>query len=139
MCMLWVEMSYMSFVSAVTDITVSQAARESKKSQDGYDKVFQKVVNDSGSVWGNMIDPKKLKLSVHYLKSVRELENLTDPCQIPKNTNLATCGNESNSAIAVYRMDYDFSPIFTFLMDNNSLFRREVIVIQEYERDKFKI
>lgn len=33
MCMLWVEMSYMSFVSAVTDITISEAARQSKKAR----------------------------------------------------------------------------------------------------------
>ncbi|WP_104399577.1 TadE/TadG family type IV pilus assembly protein [Vibrio penaeicida] len=139
MCMFWVEVSYMSFVSAVTDITISEAARESKKSEQSYDKVFQNVINNSGSVWGKVIDQSKLRMSVQYLSSVSDLERHKAPCKIPKNTPLATCGKESNSAIAVYRLDYEFSPIFTLFMDNSSLFRREVIVIQEYERDKFKI
>ncbi len=50
MCMFWGEVSYMSFVSAVTDITISEAARESKKSEQSYDKVFQNVINNSGSI-----------------------------------------------------------------------------------------
>ncbi|CCO49822.1 putative TadE-like protein [Vibrio nigripulchritudo SOn1] len=138
MCMLWVEMSYMSFVSAVTDITISEAARQSKKSEDDYDKIFQSAVNRAGSVWGNVIDKTKLRMSVQYLASVKDLESHTKPCKIPDKENIATCGVQKNSAIAVYRLDYRFSPMLTYFSDTSSLFLREVIVIQEYERDKFK-
>ncbi|EED27942.1 conserved hypothetical protein [Vibrio sp. 16] len=39
--------------------------------------------------------------------------------------------------MAIYRVDYDFNSIFTFFMDTSNLVSREVIVVQEYERDAF--
>jgi len=139
MCMAWVEMSYMSYVSAIGDLAIAEAARDSKTHDSDYMQAFQSVINESGSIWAGVVDNSQFRLSIQYLNDVNSLEGLVDPCEIPDSSNVAECGAARNSAIAIYRVDYEFNSIFTFFLDGSSLLSREVIVIQEYERDAFEI
>ncbi|AAW87297.1 TadE/TadG family type IV pilus assembly protein [Aliivibrio fischeri] len=138
-CMAWVEMSYMSYVSAISDLIISESARESKTKNSDYLQAFTDAVNDNQSIWGNVVDPSKFTMSIQYLKSVNELGSLVEPCTVPDSESTAECGSSDNSSIAVYRIDYRFSPIFTYFMGFEGIFSREDIVIQEYERDAFKV
>ncbi|MEZ8103527.1 pilus assembly protein [Vibrio clamense] len=139
MCMAWVEMSYMSYVSAIGDLAVSEAARDSKTHDRDYMQAFQNSINKSDSLWAGVVDGSNFRLSIQYLGSVNDLENMVDPCVIPDGDNSQECGIAKDSSIAVYRIDYDFDSIFTYFMDSTSIFSREVIVIQEYERDSFEV
>ncbi|MGC3834544.1 hypothetical protein ACPSKX_09790 [Moritella viscosa] len=49
------------------------------------------------------------------------------------------CGIEVNSAIAIYRVEYNYNPMFNYFLSDDQLLVRESIVIQEYERDEFKL
>ncbi|GLR73386.1 TadE family protein [Aliivibrio sifiae] len=138
-CMAWVEMSYMSYISAISDLIVSESARESKTKEADYLDSFNQAINTNQSLWGSVVDPNKFTMSIQYLDSVSELGGLVNPCVVPKDEVSAECGNADDRALAVYRIDYRFSSIFTYFVDTESLFSREVIVIQEYERDAFEI
>jgi tight adherence protein E len=147
MCMAWVEMSYMSYVSAICDVTISQAARAAKKvdlsaaasgSTTTYLSTFSDVINNSESVWAGVIDRTKFTTKVHYLSSVGDLGKVKKLCiiedeNLPEDENATEdCGSADGSAIAIYSISYDFDSIFSFFIDNTT-FTREVIVIQEYE------
>ncbi|MCB5362014.1 pilus assembly protein TadE [Vibrio splendidus] len=138
-CMSWVEMSYMSYVSAICDVVLSESVREAKVNTEAYRTAFQTALANSGSLWGSLVDPNKFKLSIQYIDSVNELQRLVKPCRVPDGDSVFECGQETLRAIAVYRIEYDFQSVSTYLMDANSIFSREAIVIQEYERDAFKI
>ncbi|NOH36015.1 TadE family protein [Vibrio chagasii] len=138
-CMGWVEMSYMSYVSAICDLVLSESVREAKVNNEAYQAAFRNALTNSGSLWGRLVDPNKFKLSIQYINSVNELQRLVKPCLVPDGNSVFECGQETLRAIAVYRIEYDFQSISTYLMDASSVFSREAIVIQEYERDAFKI
>lgn len=138
-CMGWVEMSYMSFVSAVCDVVLSESVRESKVHTEDYRQVFTHALAEVSSVWGSLVDPDQFRLSIQYLESVEELALLTESCQVPDGEVVFECGSETMRAIAVYRIDYDFSSFSTYFLDSNNIFSREAIVIQEYEREAFEI
>lgn len=138
-CMGWVEMSYMSFVSAVCDVVLSEAVRESKVRAEDYRQVFSLALAETAGVWGNLVDPDQFRLSIQYLDSVGELELLQEPCQVPEGEVVFECGDETMRAIAVYRIDYDFDLFSSYFLDTSNIFSREAIVIQEYERDAFEI
>ncbi|HIF9267438.1 TadE/TadG family type IV pilus assembly protein [Photobacterium damselae] len=135
----WIEISYMSYISAVSDVIVSEAARESKTKHDDYLTFFSQVISKSDSLWGDIIDPNKFTISINYIENVAKLLDVTVECNVPDGENIAQCGREQNSPIAIYRVDYKFDSLFSYFFDDEVIFSREVVVIQEYERDKFNI
>ncbi|WP_159738834.1 TadE/TadG family type IV pilus assembly protein [Vibrio atypicus] len=136
MCMAWVEMSYLSYISAISDLAVSEAARSAKVSHGDYRSVFENVINDSDALWAGVVDESNFRLSVNYIRAIADLTNV-NPCEVPDGDSFAECGVAANSAMAIYRIDYDFNSMFTYFMDTSSIVSREVIVVQEYERDAF--
>ncbi|MFA0412211.1 TadE/TadG family type IV pilus assembly protein [Vibrio renipiscarius] len=150
LCMAWVEASYMSYISAVSDYAVGEATRVTRldNSVDGscsgshcassYSEQFRRALNQNDSLWAQFIDPAKFMFSIQYLKTPTDLEQLSDDyCPIDEGMTESECGTAKDSAIAVYRINYNYTPIFNYFINDNQLFSREVIVIQEYERDKF--
>ncbi|MGF1911518.1 pilus assembly protein [Vibrio kasasachensis] len=150
-CMAWVEVSYMSYVSAVSDLAVSESSRASRLEDsvdstcevDGclknYSDRFKQALNDTDSLWAKFVDPSKFRFSIQFLKTPLELENLKDNyCPLGKGETQSECGTSADSSIAVYRINYDYQPMFNYFINSSQLFSREVIVIQEYERDQFK-
>ncbi len=135
----WLEVCFLSYVSAVTDLAMANASREAKKGNEAYVTAFKDVLNESGSVWSNFVDANKVKSSVRYVDTMANLHLISDICT-PTNTSPgATCGVEENSSIAIYHLSYELDGIFTYIIDNETLLSREIIVVQEYERDKFEI
>ncbi|WP_342351450.1 TadE family protein [Vibrio panuliri] len=150
LCMALVEVSYMSYVSAVTDLAVSEASRasrlEDQVSKDcvgsqcfnSYSARFKQALYDNQSLWAKLIDHDKFEFSVQYLKSQTELENLKDDfCPLGAGEKESECGKYTDSAIAVYRVNYAYQPMFNYFINSSQLFTREAIVVQEYERDQF--
>jgi len=137
----WIEMSYMSYVSAMGDYAISEASRQAKKDTETYIDTFKNVITQSNSVWRPFVDPSSFSASVRYIGSLQDLYNLkeTDTCLPSEGSQTASCGVENNSALAVYSLTYDFKSIFTYYFDNDTVFTREIIVVQEYERDKFSV
>ncbi|MDN2483724.1 TadE/TadG family type IV pilus assembly protein [Vibrio agarivorans] len=159
MCMAWAEASFMSYVSALGDLAVSEAARATKvKSYDScseadrdpdtgacitpqsfYDDIFEQVLREESSLWSSLVTSDRFQWKVHYLESVDALSNyepnscgwieIDGVCDVLK--------QPSGKAIAVYRINYEYTPMFNYFMDSRKLFIREAIVIQEYERDQF--
>lgn len=139
MCMAWVEMSYMSYISAIADLAISEASREAKLQDSDYITAFQNTLKKSDSIWAGVVDSGNFRISIRYLAEVKDLAEYKDPCLADKNNPVHECGVAINSAIAIYRIDYDFNSIFSYFMDKTTVFSREVIVIQEYQRSAFKI
>ena len=137
----WVEASYISYVSALGDYAVSEASRSAKKDTETYVDSFKSVLAKSDSAWSHIVSADNFRASVTYVKDLNSLYNLTatNNCVPPEGSQTATCGDSENfSAIAVYYIDYEVDNIFSYLFDSNSLFAREVIVVQEYERENFQ-
>ncbi|SHO56530.1 TadE/TadG family type IV pilus assembly protein [Vibrio quintilis] len=148
-CMAWVEMSYMSYVSALSDYAVSEAARISKlddsndcqsgSCQTTYFQLFQNALQNQQSLWARFIDTSDFTFSIQYVENQQALEQLGDSyCPVNSGSSFSECGTARHSTIAVYRVNYRYQPIFNFFLDAEQLFIREAIVIQEYERDQFE-
>ena len=149
-CMAWVEVSYMSYVSAVSDLAVSESSRASRLEDSvdsscavegclkSYSARFKQALNDTDSLWAKFVDPSKFRFSIEYLKTQQELETLpNDSCVLGEKETEKECGTSKDSAIAIYRINYDYQPMFNYFINSSQLFSRGVIGIQESELDKF--
>lgn len=137
----WVEASYISYVSALGDYAVSEASRAAKKDTETYVDTFKATLSRSDSAWSHIVSADNFRASVTYVKDLDSLYNLTatNNCVPPEGSQTATCGDAENlSALAVYYVDYQVDSYFSYLFNSNSLFAREVIVVQEYERENFQ-
>ena len=136
----WVEMSYMSYVSSVGDYAIAKASRVAKKDTEDYVSTFKSILESDDSILSSLVDSTKFKVGVRYLNSLSELQSVTDVCSTNDDDEFV-CGSEgeTNKAIAIYHLEYDYEGIFSYFLDNNTVFSREVIVVQEYERDQFDI
>ncbi|WP_417542968.1 TadE/TadG family type IV pilus assembly protein [Methylophaga thalassica] len=139
MCSVWVEMSYMSYISSVGDLAISKAARESKKisSTASYGQFFHSVIQND-SLAKLLIDSGKFSYSVQYLKSFDELTDVDTACDAEEGGS-SKCDNPEGKAIALYHITYSYQPIFNLFLDSDTVFSREMVVIQEYQRDQFSL
>lgn len=141
----WVEVSYMGFVSSLMDYTATEASRSSRTaSLDDYKQEFQKILMEEqdspGSIWFHFLDTDRFEdnIEVYYYEKVEDMA-----CQINDSENHSYCnytGTAEGAPLAIYRVSYPYRPVFTslFVKPGNSLtISREVIAIQEYERDQF--
>lgn len=144
MLMGWVEANYISYISSLSDYAIAEASRTAKKEGSDYLDVFKRVLKeDDGDVfWTKLVDKDKFKIRVSYVDDLSTLEMTVAECQAPTAASAvveAECGNETQQAMAIYYITYDYDGIFTFLTDGNTVFAREVIVVQEYQRSQFQI
>ncbi|RTZ15587.1 pilus assembly protein [Vibrio aquaticus] len=150
MIMLWAEMGYIAYVSSVNDLAIAEASREAKKvtndsennSQSTFMTEFRRVIREQSGAFGGIIDPDKYHLSVHYFASLDELgryNGIGGDCSQNDDETETECGEPTDSSLAIYSVSYEYQPMLAFFMDGTSNFTREVIVIQEFERDQFKI
>ena len=139
MCMAWVEMSFMSYVSSLGDLAIANAAREVKRSDSiDYEKQFAEILKQENSLWRHLINTDNFKYSVHFVEKLEKLANYEEDCLLDDETRPdKLCSNPVNHAIAVYRITYDYQPMFNFFLSSETVFSREAIVIQEYQRAKF--
>lgn len=129
----WMEVSYMGFVSALVDYSVTEAGRSAKASERvDYKKIFEAAIKNTNSLWGSFIDVDDLGVETKYCKTVDDLAR--EACN----------GAKTKSPIAIYRVSYDYQPLFLSLFmgqkeANAMKISREVITIQEYERSEFNV
>lgn len=130
MCMAWAEMSYMSYVSAIGDIAIAEASREAKVAPStyqvafDYQVAFENALQKEGAIWSTLVDTDNFSASVVFHNTVGEL--------VAYDKGMSVCTESCNSAIAIYQLDYKFTPIFTYFL-GEQVFSREVIVIQEQQ------
>jgi tight adherence protein E len=145
MCVAWAEMSFMSYISAVGDLAISSSAQTAKtysgtgteeELKEKFLAIFESELNN-GSLWSYVAKADNFIVSVQYVDSYDTLATITDSCEPEEGTTSATCGTAIDSALAIYRVSYDYTPMFNYFLDSNSIFSREMIVVQEYQRDKF--
>lgn len=139
MCMAWVEMSYISYISGINDLAISEVARTAKKGTGHYLDTVQEVLHRERSIWNLVADGDKFQVTIHYAETLEGLANITEQCVISGDQKVKECGDAQHSALAIYRIDYRFTPVFSYFFTANNLMVREMIVVQEYERSKFEI
>ncbi|OOE34363.1 hypothetical protein BZG05_07875 [Salinivibrio kushneri] len=141
MCAAWVEMSFMSYVSALGDLAISRAAQHAKKQKtEDFLPVFKQSLNDDSSLWHALIDVDNYRISVHYVNEYNTLATITEGCESEDEDDRETvCGEPEEAPIAIYNVSYDYQPTFNLFLDKNTLFSREMIVIQEYQRETFAL
>lgn len=136
----WVEMGYMSYVSSVGDYAIAKASREAKKDTENYATLFKSIVESNDSLLSLVVNKDSFKVGVRYLNDLSELKNTVDVCTTNDDGEIV-CGDEGETgedkAIAIYHIEYDYNSMFSYFLDNKTVFSREVIVIQEYERNEF--
>ncbi len=130
----WVEMSFMSYVSAIGDIAISRASQVAKKyegsSVDGFVMAFNDELKKQNSLWKYAVDSNDFFISVTYFDSFSDLLKYDESSEEPVN-------NPTNSSIAIYKMTYSYHPVFNLFLDSDAIMSREMIVIQEYQRPLF--
>ncbi|MBP3141076.1 TadE/TadG family type IV pilus assembly protein [Aliivibrio fischeri] len=139
MCMAWVEMSYMSYISAINDLAISEVSRSAKKGEERYLDIVDEVLYRDNSIWNTVISADNFRVSIQYLPTIEALESEKKGCPTPEGQRTRECGDEGNNALAIYRIDYDFHPIFSYVFSRSVNLSREMIVVQEYERSQFEI
>lgn len=152
MCMTWAEIGYMAHISSVTDVAISEAARQAKLVSPTYDSngrlssnssnefmaTFKNVITQESAQYGGLVDSNNYRFTIQYLKSIQELGDYVGDCRGESDSSAELeCGSSEASAIAVYAVEYDFEPMLSQFIAVPGMFRREVIVVQEYERDAF--
>ena len=80
MCVAWVEMSYLSFISSIGDLAISQAALHSKRAQntDDFLEDFKSVLNRSDSFMRYVVDAKDFTYSIRYVKEFDKLSSIPE-------------------------------------------------------------
>jgi len=129
MFLLWGEMVMVGFFSSVLDYSVSEASRDVRTiSAEDYKVEFIKKIKSNDGIWTKFIDTSKFDISVKYyddIVSVADEKNVGDDVAL-------------SSTLAVYKIDYNYTPMFTLFYDEGVIkLSRQVINLQEYERDEF--
>jgi tight adherence protein E len=141
MCAAWVEMSLMSYISSIGDLAISKAAQVAKKNEgdvSDFITLFRDTLEEDGSIWSYAVSSENFEMSISYLESFDDLADF-EACDVAEDSDFSECGDATDAAIAVYRFDYSYSPIFSIFLSDESLFSREMIVIQEYQRSEFEV
>lgn len=140
MIALFFEITYMSYISSITDLMIAQAVRDSKLHNQGSDfkTIFENRLKSDQEIWSSLVNKNNFRFSIRYVKDFSMLKNVKAICE-PKNEDGevvdGVCGEALGSPIAIYRISYDYIPVFNFY--SKGFFSREMIVVQEYQRDAF--
>jgi tight adherence protein E len=139
MCSAWIEMSYMSYVSSLGDLAISEATQQTKVLNSNlFLAKFQQVLRQQNSLWRYLVDSSQFRASVRYVKTFADLSRVKDACVPRGGSRMTECGNADGAAIAIYRISYSYHPVFYLFLDSDSVFSREMIAIQEYQRAQFQ-
>lgn len=143
MCLFLAEVSYISYVSALGDLMITRATRNTKlvKDEQTFSQAFNDALKEQDSLWKYLVSSQGFQRSIRYVDKFEDLENVTDSCMPKDGESSAECNKPKENeqlAIAIYRVSYNYTPIFSsFVGSQKSVFSREMIVVQEYQRDKF--
>lgn len=133
MCMAWVEMSWVSYLSGVADLAIADTTRQVKTENEDYLEAFEEAINESGSLWSFFVDSENFRLSIEYLVDLEELEDTDNNCIPEIGETVVECG-DSEAAIALYTLSYEYNSMFTYFTQTKGVISREMFLVQEYER-----
>ncbi|AKJ41127.1 TadE/TadG family type IV pilus assembly protein [Pragia fontium] len=126
------EIARLSYMSAVVDLAVSEAAKEAKNAKQADSSAYQarfqtRLVSEGGRLWRFLSKEDAIKIQVNFANSISDL--------LSNNYSASA----KNSPLARYHLQYDYHPMF-FPFPGvwaDTLLNREVIFVQEYERSAF--
>ena len=142
MCIFLIEIGYISYISSVGDLLISQAARQSKLySEDtNYLDQYKKVIEGDDSIWQFLVNKDNFRYSIRYVKDYDELSTIIDACESEdESVSGVECGTAEDAPIAIYRISYSYDQIFGYFGNTTDIFSREMLVIQEYQRSEFEV
>ena len=130
------EINRFLYVSASLDLTLSEAARMTSRTEQNngdYTALFAANVAQESAFWKMFVDPKNFTLKVTYCRSVKD--SLKENC---------FTGAGQQYPLAIYSAGYRYRPLL-FAFDNNSAVKklvamldaslsRKLVYVQEYER-----
>lgn len=156
MCFYVIEMGYMSYVISVSDLAIAEATRQARlvdasttnsasaDSGSAFMVRFRSVITQTDKIWSGLIDPNKFVIRAYYFQSFSDIPaDLTDAtCHESYEDEEISNGGGSdcmnNAALAIYQVDYAYQPILNQFLVDDLPFKRETMVVQEYEREQFK-
>ncbi|WGE59746.1 TadE/TadG family type IV pilus assembly protein [Actinobacillus equuli] len=117
-----------TLLSSYLDLSVSEASRVTGKQEIGsnYQEIFEKNLKQKDSLWTFLNQDSITSIEVKYAR------NLDDLVQQKFQT------SASGAAFAQYAFNYNYKPLF-FRVPSAAvepIFRRNIVVLQEYEKDK---
>lgn len=129
-CILWIEMSYVSYVSAMGDMMISHASSQAKRGEEvDFQASFDAALKQSGSLWSSFVSDEDYEACVYYVASYTALKALDKDTDVCNQTGNAV---DPTVPIAIYKVNYGYTPMFTtFAGSMQDTFSREMIVIQE--------
>ncbi|RSD27493.1 TadE family protein [Vibrio pectenicida] len=143
----WIEICVAIYSISMSDHALTQAVSATKKTiSDGSSVKYNQLVENklkeqAGFLWSHVMKPGTYKLEVEYLPSYSDLVNCS-AIDIKKKSSGSACSNFSqkshDKAIAIYSLGFDYSPVVSVWFPELTI-KREIIVIQEHERSKYRI
>lgn len=147
----WAQIAYMGYISGIIDYTIAETARNTRASipvrndannnqNATYQTQFRSFLAEQTGIWGLIVNPDNFVIKTYHYDSIA---SLSTSCTGDEDEAEADClanqstGNETNVPIAVYQVSYSFNPLFNLFNPQELSLKREVFVVQEYERDKF--
>jgi tight adherence protein E len=140
MCAAWVEISFMSYISATGDLAISRASQVAKTNEGDISEFltsFTTILQQDDSLWRYLSNSNSFSVSIQYLDTFDDLSTYDGSCVVADGESSAECGDADGAAIALYRLDYSYDPVFNLFLTDERIFSREMIVIQEYQRSEF--
>lgn len=134
--LLWCEICFVGYISAILDYTIAETSRSVRAyPYKNYAQEFTRTVNSNNAFWHHFIDTDKLIMKASYQRDLGMLNE--SHCRDNKQNTLCYSSNQEGSLIAVYQVSYHYRPLFsrfTFGHMQPPVMKREVIAVQEYER-----
>lgn len=142
----WVEVCVFTYSTALTDHALTVGVMKIKKQGNLYQSTkvdYERLLtaelkNSGGALWNAVTKQGSVQSSIQYLSGYRELVD----CSLLPADERENCasgeGDSSNKPVAIYKLKYEYQPMFNFLMPNMEI-RREIISIQENERCAFQM
>ncbi|WP_159565998.1 TadE/TadG family type IV pilus assembly protein [Budvicia diplopodorum] len=132
MVMFVAEIARLSYMSAVIDLAVTEAAKEAKNAKQPNSGAYQRrfrirLTEESGTLWKFLTSKDAVRIRVNFAHSIDDL--LTNNYS----------AMSTDSPLARYQLNYRYHPMFFPFpkMWASTLLNREVIFVQEYERSAF--
>ena len=134
---LWAEIIHLGYVSALLDYAVSESSRMVRAyPYRNYKSEFIRLLRNDSSIWHAFVDIERLTIETFYFSRVDQLGGYNK--QPDGNTVRPRSEPQNGRTIAIYRVAYPYRPLFHALAFSSNpvpTLRREVIAVQEYERD----
>ncbi|WP_018651046.1 TadE/TadG family type IV pilus assembly protein [Actinobacillus capsulatus] len=117
-----------ALLSSYLDLSVSEASRVTRKNPAGsdYQKLFNDSLKNNGRLWSFLSQDAITEVNVKYANTFDDLveQRLKD--------------ESKGSAFAQYSFQYKYKPLFFWVPKGavEPLFHRNIVVLQEYEKDK---